>query len=283
MRRTACCAFFFAWRRPSPRWPGRRQSSTPLSRKRPPPRRIPARKGLEGLGFSVAPKSGGKARTSMFGVVAEGYKFVYVVDRSGSMGGPGHPALDAVKAEILASLKNLDQVDQFQIVCYNDRPALFNPAGAPGRLAFANDRNKQRVARFLAAIEADGGTDHQQGLRMGTNLRPDVLYWLSDGDEPKLTPHEIEQIERRAAGMVIYAIQFGDGPRGPARISCTRLPGGPAAGIATSIRQNFPRRRNNPKTRQAGALWKRIHRAASRSASSVRRNSCKSAAELAPH
>ena len=45
--------------------------------------------GLQGLGFSVAPNQGGKARTSLFGIVGEGYKFVYVFDRSGSMGGIG--------------------------------------------------------------------------------------------------------------------------------------------------------------------------------------------------
>jgi len=45
--------------------------------------------GLQELGFSVAPREGGKAHTSLFGVVGEGYKFVYVFDRSGSMGGRG--------------------------------------------------------------------------------------------------------------------------------------------------------------------------------------------------
>jgi len=95
---------------------------------------------FEGLGFSIAPREGGKARTSLFGVVGEGYKFVYVFDRSGSMGGQGENSLQAVKKELLASLKNLDTVHQFQIVFYNQRPALFNPTGTPGRLAFATEQ-----------------------------------------------------------------------------------------------------------------------------------------------
>ena len=74
---------------------------------------------LQGLGFSVAPREGGKARTSLFGVVGEGYKFVYVFDRSGSMGGSGRDSLRAIKAELPESLKNLDTVHQFQIIFYN--------------------------------------------------------------------------------------------------------------------------------------------------------------------
>ena len=93
-------------------------------------------KEFEGLGFSVAPKGGGKARIGMFGLWGEGYKFVYVFDRSGSMGGDGSASLKAVKAELLASLKNLDTVHQFQIIFYNHRPVLFNPSGTPGKLAF---------------------------------------------------------------------------------------------------------------------------------------------------
>ena len=46
-------------------------------------------KQFEGLGFTPAPHEGGKGRTMLFGLVGEGYKFVYVIDRSGSMGGEG--------------------------------------------------------------------------------------------------------------------------------------------------------------------------------------------------
>ena len=167
---------------------------------------------LEGLGFSVAPHSGGKARTSIFGLVGEGYKFVYVFDRSGSMGGDGAASLKALKAELVASLKNLDTVHQFQIIFYNHRPVLFNPSGTPGKLAFATQRNKEEAQRFLDSIEAFGGTDHEAALRMATALKPDVIFLLTDGDEPKLTPRQMEKIERWAAGIPINIIEFGPGP-----------------------------------------------------------------------
>ena len=168
-------------------------------------------KQFEGLGFSVAPKGGGKARVGMFGLWGEGYKFVYVFDRSGSMGGDGSASLKAVKAELRASLKNLDTVHQFQIIFYNHRPVLFNPSGTPGKLAFGSEQNKQAVERFLNTIEANGGTDHEAALRMACALKPDVIFFLTDGDEPKLTPQQMEKIERWCVGIRMNMIEFGPG------------------------------------------------------------------------
>jgi hypothetical protein len=168
---------------------------------------------FQGLGFSVAPKEGGKARTSLFGVVGEGYKFVYVLDRSGSMGGSGRTALKAVKAELLRSLKHLDTVHQFQIIFYNERPVVFNPTGTPGRLAFANQPNKTRAARFLDSITADGGTAHEDALKLAIRLQPDVIFLLTDADDPKLSPAQLAKISRLAAGIVINTIEFGPGPK----------------------------------------------------------------------
>ncbi len=170
-------------------------------------------KGLEGLGFSVAPKEGGTARTSLFGAVGEGYKFVYVFDRSASMGGSGRESLRAVKAELLASLKNLDTVHQFQIIFYNERPTVFNPSSAPGRLAFATEKNKERAIRFIESIQADGGTEHEDALKAAIRLKPDVIFFLTDADDPKLSPSQLEKIQRLAAGIRINAIEFGAGPK----------------------------------------------------------------------
>jgi hypothetical protein len=169
--------------------------------------------GLQGLGFSIAPKQGGKARTSLFGLVGEGYKFVYVFDRSGSMGGSGQNALRAVKAELLRSLANLDTVHQFQIIFYNERPAIFNPTGTPGRLAFATEANKSRAVRFIDSITAEGGTAHEEALRLATGLQPDVIFFLTDADDPKLTLAQLEKIRHLAAGIIINAIEFGPGPK----------------------------------------------------------------------
>jgi hypothetical protein len=170
-------------------------------------------KDFEGLGFSIQPKEGGKGRTVLFGLVGEGYKFVYVFDRSGSMGGEGRESLKAVKAELVKSLKHLDTVHQFQIVFYNERVAVFNPSGTPGRLAFGTDENKERAAHFLDSISADGGTDHEQALKTAIRMHPDVIYFLSDADDPKLTAKQLAKIRNLAAGTIINCVEFGPGAK----------------------------------------------------------------------
>ncbi len=158
------------------------------------------------------PGSGGKARTSLFGVTGEGYSFVYVFDRSGSMGGSGRTSLQMVKGELLKSLRNLGETQQFQMIFYNDRPTLFNPSGVAGKLAFGNENNKQRAIQFIDSIAAEGGTDHLEALRAATGMHPDVIFFLTDGDRPKLTDHELEKVQRWAAGTIINTIQFCPGP-----------------------------------------------------------------------
>jgi hypothetical protein len=169
--------------------------------------------GLEELGFSEAPKEGDKARTAFFGEVAEGYKFVYVLDRSGSMGGSGRIALKAVKAELEKSLEKLDTIHQFQIIFYNERPVIFNPTGTPGRLAFATEQNVQRAIRFMDTIAAEGGTDHEEALKLAISLRPDAIFFLTDADEPFLSDRQLEKIADLAGGIAIHTIEFGVGPR----------------------------------------------------------------------
>jgi hypothetical protein len=156
---------------------------------------------------------GGKAKASVFGVEGEGYKFVYVFDRSASMGGSGRNALSAAKAELIRSLESLGTTHQFQIIFYNETPTVFNPSGRPGRLAFADEQTKRRAEAFVSQIIADGTTRHEEALLKAISLQPDVIFFLTDADEPRLSAGQLYDIQRRAAGITISAIEFGLGPK----------------------------------------------------------------------
>jgi hypothetical protein len=155
----------------------------------------------------------GKARTGMFGIEGEGYKFVYVIDRSASMGGSGQAALSAAKAALLASLRNLEQVHQFQIIFYHEKPTIFNPTGEKHRSLFATERNKEAAAQFIASITPFDGTEHYDAILLAIRLRPDVVFLLTDADDPKLTAAQLERINRLSGGITIHAIEFGSGPQ----------------------------------------------------------------------
>ena len=167
---------------------------------------------LDSIGGSKLP-SRGRGKAGVFNTFGEGYKFVYVFDRSGSMGGSGYNALNLAKTELLASLQSLGDLHQFQIIFYNEHPSLFPGAGQSGRLVFANAANKVQATKFVRGITADGGTQHEDALLMALNLRPDVIFFLTDADRPELNPGQLQKIAaRNRGGAVINAIEFGIGP-----------------------------------------------------------------------
>jgi len=155
---------------------------------------------------------GGRGKTSVFGVPGEGSSFVYVFDRSGSMGGSGRSPLQAAQSELITSLDSLDRIHQFQIIFYNQQPYLFNPAGGT-KLSFADDHNKEMARRFVLGITADGYTDHLAALKLALSLHPDVVFFLTDADLPELSPGELLEIRRRNRGTSINTIEFGLGPQ----------------------------------------------------------------------
>jgi von Willebrand factor type A domain len=163
-----------------------------------------------GGGHAGSPTGGG-ARVRVFGVEGEGNKFVYVFDRSSSM--EGLP-LAAAKRQLVQSLDSLDSVHQFQIIFFNHTQQPFEVPSSGQRIAFATDRNKQLAANFVGGITADGGTDRFTALKMAVQLQPDVIFFLTDADDP-MSASELAEIARlnRRANATICTIQFGRGPR----------------------------------------------------------------------
>ena len=153
--------------------------------------------GLQGLGS-------GKATTAIFGVRGEGFRFVYVFDRSASTG----EILPAAQAQLIASIESLDKIHQFGIIFYNETPTMFNPTGQ-SRLVFATEQNKELARRFIRSITSDGGTRHEEALTLALKFSPDVVFFLTDGDEPRLYPHQLQRIQKVAGGTKINTIEFG--------------------------------------------------------------------------
>jgi len=155
----------------------------------------------------------GRGSTSVYGLKGEGFKFVYIFDRSGSMGGSGNRALNAAKAELLRSLADLGDTHQFQIIFYNEQPVIMQLAQSSS-LMLATQANKDEARRFVNSISADGATSHEPAILMGLNLGPDVIFFLTDADQPELSPAQLDRIKKRnAGGAVINTIEFGLGPK----------------------------------------------------------------------
>jgi hypothetical protein len=155
------------------------------------------------------------SETQVFGVTARGSSFVYVFDRSLSMQGP---ALAAAKRELLTSLSHLKPVQQFQIIFYNEKPKMMPSP----QLLFADDNGLRQAESFVGSITAAGGTDHVQALELALRLQPDVIFLLTDADEPPLSARELNAIHQKSTA-IINVIEFKTGSAAAQRSSLRQL------------------------------------------------------------
>ncbi|MEX0586027.1 MAG: VWA domain-containing protein [Pirellulales bacterium] len=160
-------------------------------------------------GVGKKPSVGGQGSTRIFGIEGKGYKFVYVFDRSGSMSEPAGRPLAAAKAELIGSLGSLERTHQFQVIFFNhEQPRAFVATGRAGRLAFADDATKEEAVRFIRGITPSGGTDPEPALSLALRLAPDVVFFLTDGQD--LNFAIVERVTRKnRAGAVINTVEFG--------------------------------------------------------------------------
>lgn len=159
---------------------------------------------------------GGSAATSVFGAIGEGQRFVYVFDRSSSMRATNleRDPYTAAKRELLASLSNLGDIHQFGIIFYNHEQTIFGSASGSGvRMYFAKKENRILAERFVSSTPAQGATKHLPALKLALEARPDVIFFLTDADDPVMTEDDLRRIKGWNAGTVINAIQFGYGPK----------------------------------------------------------------------
>jgi hypothetical protein len=136
---------------------------------------------------------------------------VFVIDCSTSMANDN--AMRTAKAALVASLQSLTESQQFQIVFYNNTPSLMKLRnGRPGEMAFATEVNKTFARQYIAGIEPDLGTDHVPALKLALRLGPEVIFFLTDADEPQISPGELDELRRLNQGRTrIHTIEFGRG------------------------------------------------------------------------
>jgi hypothetical protein len=154
--------------------------------------------------------TGPTAQLSLFGSQsATGRSFVFVIDRSNSMGGDGLGAIQAAAKELAARIDQLSAEQTFQVVAYNESVAYLT-----GReLIPASNENKRKLVNFIANLAAFGQTEHSRGLLSALRMKPEVVFLLTDGGDPPLDPGQLRTIREAAAGRTeIHCVHFGRGP-----------------------------------------------------------------------
>jgi hypothetical protein len=154
----------------------------------------------------------GIAGTAFMGVRDKATRVVFVIDSSASMLNWG--AMSSAKAALISALQTLVDAQQFQVVFYNDTPKLLRlRSQQEPALAFATEVNKSLARQEIGAVSPDLGTNHIDALKLALRLGPEVIYLLTDADQPELSAAELDQIQRTNKGRArIHTIEFGRGP-----------------------------------------------------------------------
>ena len=138
-----------------------------------------------------------------FGTRAAGGSFVFVVDCSGSMQGPRFArALQELESAIL----QLSPRQRFYVFFYNGSAIpLFDPHPA-AELLYASQERRVEARRWIHSRTAGGDTKPQEALRRALDMRPDVIFFLTDGEIP---PESREVADRyNLAGTKIHTTGF---------------------------------------------------------------------------
>jgi hypothetical protein len=146
---------------------------------------------------------------SLFGSApATGRSFVFLIDRSKSMGANGLDAIDASQRELRQALSALREEHSFQVIAYNFKPIFVDQR----TLLPATQDNKARADAFLSQFGGFGATEHDMAIHTALRLTPDVIFVLTDGGDPWLSDSQLAAIRQRAAGRTtIHCVQFGLG------------------------------------------------------------------------
>jgi von Willebrand factor type A domain len=155
--------------------------------------------------------TGPTAELSLFGsAAATGRSFVFVIDRSASMGSDGLGAIQAAAQELADHVDHLSPDQTFQVVAYNQSVAYVTDR----ELMPANEANKRQLTKFVADLAAYGQTEHSLGLHAALRLKPEVIFLFTDGGDPPLDLGHLRIIREQAAGRTsIHCLHFGRGPR----------------------------------------------------------------------
>lgn len=176
----------------------------------------------EGAGSGRVAGSGqgekGDGEVGFFGTKAKGNSFVFIVDCSGSMTtrtGQVHPRLQIpltrfirARQELYLSLSQLRRGQTFYIIFYNNETfPMFYPRNAQS-LVPASPDNLGWARRWIQKVKAGGGTEPQEAMRLALALRPQVIFFLTDGAIPGATRRIAK--ENNKSRTRIHTIGFGN-------------------------------------------------------------------------
>lgn len=136
-----------------------------------------------------------RARTEFCGVEGGGNHFAYLVDSSGSM----KEGFDSARQELLRAIDQLQPDQRFYVVFFDAEPDYMRLTDATEdepRSVYATEENKQALRRWAMGIRQDRGRAPYEPLEFVLQLRPDVIFLLSDGEFPQRIESMLQELNQ---------------------------------------------------------------------------------------
>ena len=139
-----------------------------------------------------------------FGTRARADTVVFVVDMSGSMNDGRR--FDRAVEELIRSLNALVPAQRFFVFFYNGvtYPMLDMRTA---KLMPANPGNRNKVIKWIKTLEPNGDTAPEEALEKALKLKPQVIYFLTDGEIPETTRDTAKKFNHEHK-TVIHTIAF---------------------------------------------------------------------------
>ena len=163
----------------------------------------------------------GSGSASFFGAEAQGSRFCYIVDVSGSMALAGK--IEALKGELIRSIAALFENADFIVIPYSGGAA---PMGGRAEWTQATDPGKASARRDVLALQTGGTTIPLPAFEIAYQLkpRPDAIYFMTDGEFDEAIAGEI--IRLNTAEIPIHAITLINDDAAPYMRDIARRSGG---------------------------------------------------------
>ena len=141
----------------------------------------------------VAHKS--KSRASFFGAQADGNRFVFVIDSSGSMRGP---RWESLCKELIRAIQSLSPDQDFFVISFDSMAhPMFGAAPPKGKFLKAVEKNVDRIQNWLRSIKHGSQTFPSSAVGIAMKLEPDAVFLLSDGEINDSTVEDLRMWNRK--------------------------------------------------------------------------------------
>ena len=119
-----------------------------------------------------------------FGIEPSGNRIVYIVDMSFSMSSGGYfgPRYQRAVAEVLKSIDQLNQDQQFYVLLFCFDCYEMNIGQPSGQFVPPTDEYKDQLARWLSSVQLGPGTDPRVAIVRALERDPSCVFLLSDGE-----------------------------------------------------------------------------------------------------